>query len=87
MFETLKVDVRGAIGELQLDRPEKLNPLSIEALEEVAAAARYFDTIEEAFSYTRVDLAIDLAYSSARERWIYGIFLWPKLGPRAVAIV
>ena len=47
----------------------------------------YFDMIEEAFSYTRVDLAIDLAYSSARERWIYGIFLWPKLGPRAVAIV
>ncbi len=43
MFETLSVELRGAIGELRLDRPEKLNPLSILALEEVAAASRYFD--------------------------------------------
>ena len=43
MFETLCVEVRGAIGRLRLDRPEKLNPLSIETLEEIAEAARYFD--------------------------------------------
>jgi enoyl-CoA hydratase/carnithine racemase len=47
LFETLKVDVRGAIGELQLNRPEKLNPLSVQTLEEVAAAARYFDERKE----------------------------------------
>ena len=43
MFETLSVKTRGAIGELQLRRPEKLNPLSVEALQEIALAARYFD--------------------------------------------
>lgn len=43
MFETLKVEIRGAIGDLRLDRPDKLNPLSIQTLEEIAAAARYFD--------------------------------------------
>ena len=43
MFETLCVEIEGAIGRLRLDRPEKLNPLSIETLEEIAAAARYFD--------------------------------------------
>lgn len=43
MFETLNVEIRGAIGELRLDRPEKLNPLSVRTREEIAAAARYFD--------------------------------------------
>ena len=43
VFESLSVRVEGAIGELRLDRPEKLNPLSIEMLEEIARAARYFD--------------------------------------------
>jgi enoyl-CoA hydratase/carnithine racemase len=43
LFETLSVEFRGAIGELRLDRPEKLNALSIQTLEEIAAAARYFD--------------------------------------------
>jgi len=43
MFETLDVEIRGPIGRLRLDRPEKLNPLSVETLEEIAAAARYFD--------------------------------------------
>lgn len=38
MFETLNVEIRGAIGELRLDRPEKLNPLSVRTLEEIAAA-------------------------------------------------
>lgn len=43
MFETLSVAVEGAVGELRLARPEKLNPLSIRALEEIALAARHFD--------------------------------------------
>ncbi|MEZ4332060.1 MAG: enoyl-CoA hydratase/isomerase family protein [Myxococcota bacterium] len=43
MFENLKVRVEGAVGELVLARPEKLNPLSPETLEEIARAARYFD--------------------------------------------
>jgi enoyl-CoA hydratase/carnithine racemase len=47
VFETLVVEKRGAIGELRLARPEKLNPLSMGALEEIAAAARYFDEQEE----------------------------------------
>ena len=43
MFEHLKVSVDGPIGELCLARPEKLNPLSPETLEEIVRAARYFD--------------------------------------------
>ena len=42
-FETLRVEVSGALGRLVLARPEKLNPLSSTALEEIAAAARLFD--------------------------------------------
>jgi enoyl-CoA hydratase/carnithine racemase len=43
LFETLTVETRGAVGELRLNRPEKLNPLSAKTLEEIAAAARHFD--------------------------------------------
>lgn len=43
MFETLKVEAQGPIGRLVLARPEKLNPLSIRALEEIPLAARHFD--------------------------------------------
>lgn len=43
MFETLTVEASGEIGRLELDRPDKLNPLSTLALEEIALAARYFD--------------------------------------------
>jgi enoyl-CoA hydratase/carnithine racemase len=43
VFETLSVEIHGAIGELRLDRPEKLNPLSVQALRELTAAARHFD--------------------------------------------
>lgn len=43
VFETLSVRTKGAIGELCLDRPAKLNPLSIETLRELVAAARHFD--------------------------------------------
>ena len=42
-FETLTVKVEGSIGRLTLSRPEKLNPLSVRALEEISLAARYFD--------------------------------------------
>lgn len=46
-FETLAVRVDGTIGHLTLDRPEKLNALSTELLEELAAAARFFDSVHE----------------------------------------
>ena len=44
MFETLLTKIDGAIGQLTLNRPEKLNPLSTATLEELARAARWFDT-------------------------------------------
>lgn len=44
MFENLLVDTDGAIGRLVLNRPQKLNPLSTRTLEEIAAAARWFDS-------------------------------------------
>ena len=43
MFETLLVEAKGTLGRLTLNRPEKLNPLSVETLCELAAAARWFD--------------------------------------------
>jgi len=43
MFETLVVEVDGAVGQLILNRPQKLNPLSTRTLGELAAAARWFD--------------------------------------------
>lgn len=43
MFETLLVEAEGAIGRITLNRPEKLNPLSTQTLQELAGAARYFD--------------------------------------------
>ena len=48
MFETLSVRVEDAVGELRLERPKKLNPLSAQALEELARAARYFDAETDA---------------------------------------
>jgi enoyl-CoA hydratase/carnithine racemase len=47
LFETLTVNTNGALGELCLNRPEKLNPLSAQALEELAAAARHFDGLKD----------------------------------------
>lgn len=44
-FDTLSVETDGAIGRIWLARPAKLNPLSTAALEELAAAARWFDRI------------------------------------------
>lgn len=43
MFETLEVNAQGAIGELWLNRPERLNALSTTVLQELALAARWFD--------------------------------------------
>jgi enoyl-CoA hydratase/carnithine racemase len=47
MFETLLAVADGAIGQLTLERPEKLNPLSTATLGELAAAARWFDARPE----------------------------------------
>lgn len=46
-FETIEVAVKGDRGSLTLDRPDKLNPLSVETLGEIEAAARWFDTHPE----------------------------------------
>lgn len=43
MYETLTAEADGPIGRLTLNRPDKLNPLSTKALEEIAAAARGFE--------------------------------------------
>ena len=47
LFQTLELRVDGAVGELVLSRPEKLNALSAELLDELAAAARWLDGCEE----------------------------------------
>lgn len=46
-FTTLSVRVEAPLGHLTLDRPGKLNALSTTVLEELAAAARWFDTVPE----------------------------------------
>ncbi len=43
MFETLSVEVQEGVGRLTLNRPEKLNPLSVTTLREIAAAADWFN--------------------------------------------
>ena len=43
MFETLEIEVEGPIGRLWLNRPGRLNALSVLCLGELAAAARWFD--------------------------------------------
>jgi enoyl-CoA hydratase/3-hydroxypropionyl-coenzyme A dehydratase len=42
-FEHLRVAVEGARGSLLLDRPDRLNPLGMDTLRELEAAARWFD--------------------------------------------
>lgn len=44
MFDTLEVTIEGSIGRLWLNRPERLNALSTRVLEELASAARWFDS-------------------------------------------
>ena len=43
MFETLEVNAEGPVGELWLNRPDRLNALSTRVLQELAGAARWFD--------------------------------------------
>ncbi len=47
MFETLQVEVTDRIGAIWLNRPQRLNPLSVQTLDELAQAARWMDTQEE----------------------------------------
>jgi enoyl-CoA hydratase/carnithine racemase len=42
-FECLRLSVDGAVAVLELHRPASLNPLSTAAMEEIIAAARWFD--------------------------------------------
>jgi enoyl-CoA hydratase/carnithine racemase len=42
-FETLEVSVQGAIGQLALARPKRLNALSRQTLQDLAQASRWFD--------------------------------------------
>lgn len=46
-FETLTASADGRVGRLTLDRAEKLNPLSTHCLDELAAAAAWFDGCAE----------------------------------------
>ena len=46
-FDTIEVSVDGNRGTLTLDRPEKLNPLSSHTLNEIEAAARWFDGFDD----------------------------------------
>lgn len=46
-FRHLDIGSAGELGTLALDRPEKLNPLSTEAMEEIIVAARWFDAQPE----------------------------------------
>lgn len=44
MYETLQIERDGSIATLWLNRPEKLNPLSVQTLRELAEAARELDS-------------------------------------------
>lgn len=46
-FENLTVTVADTIGRLTLDRPHKRNALSVDLLDEIAEAARWFDGHDE----------------------------------------
>jgi len=46
-FETLDVSVSGEIGALELNRPAQLNALSRQTLQDLAAAARWFDSQQQ----------------------------------------
>lgn len=47
MFETLTLDYEGSIAKLWLNRPEKLNPLSTQTLNELCEAAQQIDRDNE----------------------------------------
>ena len=46
-FDTIRVHVDGPRGEIVLDRPDKLNPLSSHTLQELESAARWLDTHDD----------------------------------------
>ena len=46
-FSEIAISVDGARGEITLNRPAKLNPLSTTTLNELVSAARYLDTMAE----------------------------------------
>ena len=46
-FQTIKVEVEDALGRLTLNRPERLNAVGATMLEEMAEAARWFDSHRE----------------------------------------
>jgi enoyl-CoA hydratase/carnithine racemase len=46
-FQTIRVEVEGALGRLVLNRPECLNAVSAAMLQELAQAARWFDEHRE----------------------------------------
>ena len=47
MYSNLEVSTDGAIGRIWLNRPERLNALSLELLNELTAAAHYFDAQDQ----------------------------------------
>lgn len=47
MYETLEIETDSAIGRIWLNRPQRLNALSTQLLEELADAARQFDANSE----------------------------------------
>ena len=47
MFNTIEISTTGPIGRIWLNRPDRLNALSIELLRELSAAARHFDTLPD----------------------------------------
>ncbi len=46
-FETIKVEVTGALGRLVLNRPQRLNAINTTMLQELEEAARWFDEHRE----------------------------------------
>lgn len=42
-FETLEISVQGPLGQMTLARPDRLNALSRQTLQDLASAARWFD--------------------------------------------
>lgn len=46
-FSTLTIEVTGSIGRLRLNRPNKLNALSLELLQEITRAAIWFDNQDQ----------------------------------------
>jgi enoyl-CoA hydratase/carnithine racemase len=46
-FQTIKVEVDGALGRLILNRPERLNAINAAMLHELVDAARWFDTHDD----------------------------------------